>query len=151
MEPRREGERREYEEIVEGVKYHNSACINLYCLSYDDIKAGMVTPYEVNFKSFSFKNAGRSFAQIATNGKPLAGAVFELGVKKEENDKGSFFAYTLALAKDSEGKVQFTTDEELAQAYQQYKSVSAAYVDNRLKTVGDDEEVSSTVTTPDQF
>lgn len=148
IESRREGERREYEVIVEGTRYRNSACINLYCLSYDDVKTGMVTPYEVNLKSFSFKYAGRSFTQLASklkgNNKSLASAVFELGVKKEENDKGSFYAYTMSLAKDADGKVHFTTPEEQAMAYQQYKQIYAAYADNRLKMNTEDEEVSST-------
>jgi len=153
--PRVEGERKEYEEVIEGEKYRNSACINLYCLIYDDLKTGMVAPYEVSFKSFSFKNAGRSFAQLASklksNGKPLASVVFEIGVKKEENDKGQFYAYTLAFAKDKDGKVLMATDEELAQAYGQYKQISAAYKSNRLKTEVESDEVSSTAAAPSEF
>ena len=156
VEPRREGERREYEEIINNEKYHNSACIKIYCLVYDDLKTGMVTPYEVSFKSYSFKHAGRSFAQLASklkaNGKPLASAVFELGAGKEENAKGQFFCYTLGFAKDEKGQVMMTTQEELAQAYAQYKQISAAYMENRLKTEQNSEEVTpSTAPGPDQF
>lgn len=153
VEPRKEGERREYEEIVGGVKKHNSACINIYCLVYDDLLTGMVTPYEVSFKSYSFKHAGRSFAQLATrlkaNNKPLPSVVFDLGVKLEENDKGKFYCYTLALAKDAEGKVINTSNEILAQAYTQYKQISAAYLENRLKSNQESEETVSAA--PEQF
>jgi len=70
-------------------------------------------------------------------------------VKLEENDKGKFYCYTLALAKDAEGKVINTSNEILAQAYTQYKQISAAYLENRLKSNQESEETVSAA--PEQF
>lgn len=121
--------RREYEVIgQDGIKRTNHRTMNIFCL----IKNGnMSVPYMISFMNSSFGNAAQPYLNkvqlLKAEGKSPAHIVFNLGVAKEENEKGKWVSFTLEAAKDGNGKDVPNTDEEVIAAYTQYKTISGAF------------------------
>jgi hypothetical protein len=119
---------REYEVIgVDGIKRTNHRTLNIFCL----VKGGnMSVPYMLSLQNASFKNAAQPFlnkvALLKTEGKAPAHIVFELSVTEENNDKGSWSAFTISAVKDANGKDVANTSEEVMAAFTQYKAISGA-------------------------
>lgn len=137
---------RQYETIVEGVRYTNDKLLNIFCI----IASGnLQVPYQLGLRRASLKNAGQSFLQkvqlLRAINKAPAHVVFNLGVKMVENDKGSWFAFTLDTAKDADGKDLASTPEQLAAAIEHYKTVKNYVVDGKLDLSTTDEDSSEGV------
>jgi hypothetical protein len=117
---------RDYEEVIEGVRYTNDKLLNIFCMVRGEDGA---IPYQLGLRRSSFTNAGKSFIQkislLRAQKKAPANIVWNLSTKEVENDKGTWFAFTLEAAKDEAGKDISTTVEELAQAYEHYKNITA--------------------------
>jgi len=97
------------EAIINGKEVLNYEALNYYCLLPSEIAGGMYTPYVVSFRSTSYM-AGKALethrAKLAEFKKPLPFKTFTLGSAPRKNDKGSFYVFTIAEARD-------TTEQEL--------------------------------------
>jgi len=113
-----ENEGRAYEETVDGVNYKNEYCMNFYVLRPEDKSL----PYIVSFKGMSRKAgkmlATQMFVRNAAAGKIPPAFVMELSGNKEKNDKGTFYTLQTKVVRES-------TDEEVASAFNWYKTVNA--------------------------
>lgn len=144
--------RREYEQVVDGVKYTNHRTLNLFCL----IKNGnLQVPFMISFMNSSFKGAAQPFLNkvqllIAEKRAP-AHIIFNLGVNREENEKGKWFSFSLEAAKDASGKDVYNSNEEVLAAYQQYKSLSASLKAGAKIDVSDLAEGTSVETEKEMF
>jgi hypothetical protein len=119
---------REYEFVgSDGVKRTNHRTLNIFCL----IKGGnLQVPYMISLQNKSFGKAAQPYLNktqlLKTEGKAPAHIVFNLGVGKEENEKGKWFSNFIEAAKDSNGKDVANTPEEVQAAYNQYIALTGA-------------------------
>lgn len=111
-------------EVVGGVEVRRDKCLNFYVLLPSEIAEGMAFPYLVSFRRTS-SQAGRKLATFSAKlrafKRPMASKVFDLGVETLENDKGTFFGYTIAMGRDA-------TPQELAEARKWYDTLKTATV-----------------------
>lgn len=119
--------RREYEIIgQDGVKRTQHRTLNVFALMKN---GNLSVPYMISFLNASFTNAAQPFLNkvqlLKAEGKAPAHVVFNLGVTKEENDKGKWFAFTLEAAKNGDSDLA-TTQEELEAAYKHYTGLTTS-------------------------
>jgi hypothetical protein len=92
------------EQIIDGVEVVNYETLNYYVLLPEEVKTGMFVPYILSFRSTNYR-AGKTLetarAKLQEFKKPLAYKTFELSAVPQENDKGSWFAYRVAEARNS--------------------------------------------------
>jgi hypothetical protein len=112
---------KEYEEVIDGVKYKNEYCMNFYVLRPDD----MSLPYIISFKGMSRKSgkilATQMYARNAAAGKVPPAFVMNLAGKKTKNDKGTFIILETSPVRESK-------PSEINEAFKWYKTVNAGGV-----------------------
>lgn len=127
------------EEILNGKEVLNYETLNYYCLLPSEIASGMYLPYVVSFRSTSYM-AGKTLethrARLREFGKPLPFKTFALGCQMKKNEKGTFYVYTIAEARD-------TTDDEL-EAVKKWRNIvtqgTAKVDDSDLQRAAEDHD-----------
>lgn len=132
-----EHEGAERTEIVDGQELMHYETLNYYVLLVDDIAQDLAFPYLISFRSTGYK-AGKVLETYRTKlqmaGKPLPFKVFSIGAEQVENDKGTFYAPTISMGRNS-------TDLELSHVKKWFDLVKTAEVkvdDSDLKSEGTD-------------
>lgn len=116
-----ENENAPYEEEIGGETFKNEQAMNFYVLLPED----MSLPYIISFKGTSRKSgkilATQMYVRNAAAGKIPPAYVMELSGRKDKNDKGQFIVLETKPSR-------LSTNEEVASAFQWYKTVNAGGV-----------------------
>lgn len=94
-------ENKQWETVLEGVKYKHEKCFNFYCLNPKD----MSLPIIVSFKSTSMKAGKELMTQMYVKnkaaGKVPPAKVITVGAAKVTKDDNTFAVYNIKIARDS--------------------------------------------------
>lgn len=111
-------------EVVGGVEVRRDKCLNFYVIRPEEIKQGMAFPYLISFRRTSMQ-AGKKLSTFAAKLNafklPLASKVINLSVTAQENDKGKFFVFDVAM-----GRAASTA--EVQEAFKWYQTLQTAQV-----------------------
>lgn len=137
---------REYEEVTNDGTVYNLPCYNFFCLVKGD---EAFTTYLLSFRgSRNITSAGRPMlSQIMNKWQNLKAApynyIFDIGVKKVENEKGSWFVFTSTLAKDEDGKEIITDEKTKSYAQTAAKNLEAMFKSGGKLDTSLDKEVNN--------
>lgn len=112
-----------YEEMANGVRVTRNKTYNFYVLPVTDEGASDV-PFVMALSRSSSLTARKMltlFARLRRMGKPSAAKVLKLSVKKEKNEKGSWFSVEFEVSRDTKPK-------ELFEAKSWYDQIAAKSV-----------------------
>ncbi len=108
------------EYMENGEKFRRDKVLSFYVLRPEDVKAGTSFPYVISFQRKAM-SAGKNLASFIMKLNKIkrtsASKVFALSVKKEENDKGTFFVPEISIVRDS-------SDVEYKEAFETYKMIT---------------------------
>lgn len=111
-------EDRQWEEVVDGIKFKYQKSYNFYVL----LESDMSMPYVLSFRSTSAKTgkvlATQMYVKNRQLGKVPPAYVMELGGVKEKNNKGSFIVSKVAVSHEA-------NQEQIGKCLSWYKTVAA--------------------------
>ena len=125
------------EYVKDGESYRLNKSLNFYVLNASTAKEADAFPMVISFRRTSFmagKALSTHFAKAQIGRYSPASKVFSISTHKVENDKGTFYTFTDVK------QVRASTPEELANAYNWYKTLKSASV---KVDESDDEEVTT--------
>lgn len=126
--------KREYEAVgSDGITRRNYRTLNIFCIVRG---ANLSIPYMISMSSFSFKLAAQKFInkgkELSASKEAYAHRVFNLSSQMVENDKGKWYAFAIESARDENDREMRSTQEELAAAYNHYKTLKSVIDNNRV-------------------
>jgi hypothetical protein len=128
------GEEREWEEETPEGTIKNERCLNFYVLLRKELESGEAIPYMLSFKGTSFK-AGQKLVNHFKLSQGLkkapARTAWKLGSENRSNDTNTWKVWSI-----EEG--DFTTAEEIGEAYQWLQRLKAFSDENVTKYEQDD-------------